>query len=162
MEYELPNGDGRVTRFTGTLLSHQSSRREDDQLRWTEISIYRTDGGNYIVHKVGRSRVVHRANQTCTSGTWSFENVPSPFAPCPKCEPVLYTVDQPKGHGDLVFEQPRYTLHFSASAAGAVESAHSQDDDDVVYLTHAARAALVEASEKDPAISEAFTVQRVD
>lgn len=48
----------RLLTFDGELLAFVSSR-EDSRDRWTEMSIYRTEGGSYILEKVGRSVRVH-------------------------------------------------------------------------------------------------------
>lgn len=54
-QYELRDADGSLTTFDGVLLGHASSKNRPDQPRWTELAIYRTLGGNYVVHKVGKS-----------------------------------------------------------------------------------------------------------
>lgn len=54
-EYELLDSDTLVS-FTGVLLATASSKAAG-KTRWSEISIYRTDSGKYIVHGVGKSTV---------------------------------------------------------------------------------------------------------
>ena len=44
----------RTFTFTGTLVAHASSRG-NHQPRWAEISIYKTEAGQYVVAGVGRS-----------------------------------------------------------------------------------------------------------
>ena len=51
--YELFDAETLVT-FTGVRLAFASSQTPN-KTRWSEISIYRTDSGKYIVHGVGRS-----------------------------------------------------------------------------------------------------------
>lgn len=55
--YELPDADGSKTAFTGELLGSGTSNQTGKQRRWSELHIYRTVGGNYLVHKIGRSIV---------------------------------------------------------------------------------------------------------
>jgi hypothetical protein len=58
---EVANGDQRI-RFEGKQLSRASSEfgyRGEHKSRWTEITIYRTNDGKYVVSKIGKSRVVH-------------------------------------------------------------------------------------------------------
>jgi hypothetical protein len=52
--YELPDADGSVTTFDGELLGSGSSARPGHD-RWSEVHIYKTLGGTYLVHKIGRS-----------------------------------------------------------------------------------------------------------
>lgn len=157
--YELKNGEQTV-KFTGERLAHRSSRRDDNDLRWTEVAIYRTTGGNYVVQKVGRSRVYHRGGQPCTSGdkipfTETF--VSSELAPCPRCKPDRYTTIN-----GFTRETDRHTVHVSETPQGAVEVCYSTDDNGVLYLTRQARDALGEAASRDAALRAAFLVQRVD
>lgn len=51
--------DGRrLLTFDGKLLASISSR-EGDKDRWTEMRVYRSTGGSYILEKVGRSVRLH-------------------------------------------------------------------------------------------------------
>lgn len=154
-EFKLPNTDGQLVVFTGELLSSQSSKRTDEQLRWTEIEIYRTAAKKYVVHKVGRSKVVHRDGARCASGV-AVENVyDMTLIPCPLCHPV-FTAD------GMVQETDRHTVHVTETGDGVVECSHTQDTDRTTYLTFPAKQALLEAAQKDSAIHEAFAVQRVE
>jgi hypothetical protein len=49
----------RLITFDGDLLAKVTSRRDSDATRWTEMSLYRTDAGTYILEKVGRSVLTH-------------------------------------------------------------------------------------------------------
>jgi hypothetical protein len=56
---ELRSGD-QILHFEGERLSLASSDNPShDKPRWTEIAIYRTDEGKYVVSKIGKSRVIH-------------------------------------------------------------------------------------------------------
>lgn len=48
----------RLLTFDGQLLASVSSR-DGDKDRWTEMRVYRTNGGSYILEKVGRSVRLH-------------------------------------------------------------------------------------------------------
>lgn len=43
--------------FEGELLAEESSRDSDDQPRWSEVLIYRTKSGKYVVQHIGKSIV---------------------------------------------------------------------------------------------------------
>lgn len=51
--FVLKDGDRHVE-FDGALLGHSTSERSGKS-RWSEISIYRTRGGNFIVAGVGKT-----------------------------------------------------------------------------------------------------------
>lgn len=51
--HTINDGD-QITAFTGDLLGVGSSLKSGAS-RWHEVRIYRTTGGRYIVHKIGRS-----------------------------------------------------------------------------------------------------------
>lgn len=48
----------RLLTFDGELLASVSSR-DDSKDRWTEMNVYKTTGGSYILEKVGRSVRLH-------------------------------------------------------------------------------------------------------
>ncbi len=49
----------RLLTFDGELLASISSRESVSKDRWTDMSVYRTTGGSYILEKVGRSVRLH-------------------------------------------------------------------------------------------------------
>lgn len=57
LTHQVRDGSRLIT-FEGERLGYISSQR-DGHPRWTEMSIYRTDGGSYVLEKVGRSVVTH-------------------------------------------------------------------------------------------------------
>lgn len=50
---------GRLITFDGDLLAGVTSRRDGDAARWTEMRLYRSEAGTYILEKVGRSILMH-------------------------------------------------------------------------------------------------------
>ncbi|MGB5244470.1 MAG: hypothetical protein WBN50_12685 [Lutimonas sp.] len=52
--------DGRIKQiqFDGDMLAEMTSRRRGAP-RWTEMRLYKTDGGTYVLEKIGVSTVVH-------------------------------------------------------------------------------------------------------
>lgn len=54
--YQVSDGS-RLLTFEGELLGSISSERDDP--RWTEMTLYRTAGGQYVLEKVGRSVLTH-------------------------------------------------------------------------------------------------------
>jgi len=81
----------RYLEFEGVRLSEVSTET-DAVPRWTDMALYRTDDGRYVLSIVGRSVVYHEHNGRCNSG------IPTPVAeinddlaeelePCVKCNP---------------------------------------------------------------------------
>ena len=62
-EYVLKRDNGKDVRFKGKRLAavdsrdHKRSRQYDVRARWTEMAMYKTEGGSYIVSITGRSDV---------------------------------------------------------------------------------------------------------
>ena len=56
--HRVRDGRTRVIEFEGDLLAEVSSRRARGP-RWTELRLFRTDAGSYVLEKVGVSVVVH-------------------------------------------------------------------------------------------------------
>jgi hypothetical protein len=156
--YRLPNGsDGQVIEFTGKQIGSGFSHGGEDALRWTEVRLFRTQAGKYVLQKVGRSVVIHVAGEDCSSGKeWDGEATLNGYRPCPICRPIDDEPDQ------LMIEQDRHTVHVSDTAEGIVECAYSQDSEGVTYMTRVAHQCLLRACRMDPAIKRAFMTQKVD
>jgi hypothetical protein len=98
--------------FQGKLIGKSSTRRSGS-LRWTDISIYRTAGGQYIVQREGLSLVYHWENASCARGELispkellaeglDVPPIDQPVA-CPICDPpqrdVLSALQSNPGQG---------------------------------------------------------------
>lgn len=160
----------RILEFDGTLLGAATSDDGRAQ-RWTEVTIWRSETGRYIVSKVGRSAVYHTVNDECgRHGTKMSiaeakahlnENrlTTDDLIPCRNCEP-----DAVIGHGynlEYSIEQPRYSAQVSETVEGLIESLHRRDNLGIKYLPLVARRALEAAVNRDPAVALAWKVQAV-
>lgn len=56
--HQVRDGATRIIEFDGELLGEVSSRRSRGP-RWTELRLFKTDAGTYVLEKVGASVVVH-------------------------------------------------------------------------------------------------------
>lgn len=167
--YELSNYD-RILRFSGERIGHATSRagRDIDQLRWTEVDIYLSTSGHYVLHKIGKSRVYHAGPQMCSGNggklttanavrtTWDEAKVKD-LEWCPVCKPD----DIATFNGPVKVEVDRGIAVTSTTAAGIVESAYAADSDGVMYLTKTAERALREAATVDDNIRDAFMVETI-
>lgn len=55
--YEV-EGAGRLLTFSGIILGSATSQKPKSA-RWTELTLYKTIGGSYVLEKIGRSLVTH-------------------------------------------------------------------------------------------------------
>lgn len=81
----------REIEFKGRELGRASTEK-DDSLRWTEIVIYKTDGGKYIIERLGRSLVYHVPESSCDSGQGYpvlGRQLSEESEPCPQCQPSV-------------------------------------------------------------------------
>jgi hypothetical protein len=58
-QHRVRDGATRVIEFDGQLLGEVTSRRGSRGPRWTELRLFKTDAGTYVLEKVGVSVVVH-------------------------------------------------------------------------------------------------------
>ena len=152
----------RTYRFDGELLAHASSHRPG-RARWSEISLFKTRGGEYILVKAGRSLVFH-AKRSCAGPFAKSAKGPKigdayrERIPCQRCVPV----GRPEGGIHEIFnENDLVTVIRSKSAEGVVESAHILDEDEVLTLPYLAQRMLQDAGTKDEAIKAAYAVEVV-
>lgn len=150
-EYDVRNGPDEVVRFTGVLLGDASSD-DGKRLRWQEVAIYKTEAGNYIASRVGRTLVYHALNgceygQVTTGDTLGY-------SPCPVCNPDPYA-------SRFRLEEDRFTAHISETPQGILESLTSTDQDGVTYRPRVVQEALREAAANDAALKEAMSVRLV-
>lgn len=83
--------------------------------RWVEFEVYAQRDGGWLIHRIGRSNIYHRADTSCTTRTGrqsgdlaSIDQLPDDAMPCPRCEPP-FPQDLPEGPGTVRYEFPRHT-----------------------------------------------------
>lgn len=152
--------DGVRTRvFSGELLAISSSQdtRKD---RWIEFRLYRTVTNQYVVSRIGYSRIFHSADcglvrRNHLSPVDGLELTPDYIA-CYECRPS-------RGDIEGVFpETPRYAAWVCTDPLGVVSSLMKEDRNGVEYLTNVARRLLEKASEADSEIEDAYLVDRIE
>lgn len=114
-EYTVRDKFEDVIVFTGDKLSHATTRKTDND-RWTEINIYKTRAGKYVIEVLGKSVRYHRRGSTCASGMEiSGSQIGSESQPCPVCDP-----DVPE---DVTFNiLEKFTHEVTRSSATVVET----------------------------------------
>lgn len=155
--FEVRNGQ-RVIKFEGTLLSSSSSRRNGSS-RWIEFRLYRTQGGSYILSRIGVSHVYHMATCPLVSKYGLHEKSSVELhqysAPCEEC--------QPEDSDPFVFpEEIRYWTLVADDAESVVDALHKNDVNGGKYLTKVAERLLETAAEFDPEIDMAYHIQFIE
>jgi hypothetical protein len=120
--------------FNGVCLGRATSQTETKK-RWTEMAIYRTDAGTYIISGIGQTRV--------------------------KAGDKVWDEDEKREVTAPADETPRAWAHVCESAEGAIQRLYLYDGDDVRYMTRVARTALLEAIELDDMLKSAFLIEEV-
>lgn len=145
----------RKIRFNGDLLARASSERPKPR-RWTDLALYRTDGGTYILAKVGASRVMHvRDCPDVVEDLPRFQEVfPGEDPDDPKfqyddCVPEVY--DFPS----LLVEKDRHWAQISDNPTSVIRSLMRYKDH-ARWLPRLSMQLLERASELDPAIRDAY------
>jgi hypothetical protein len=154
---ELWNGDQRV-RFDGTELAHTSSEhglRGARKSRWTEITVYRTDDGKYVINKVGKSRMVHH-DLDCNV----LRNNTDPL-PQVKIDPDEHELCRDCWHRGVsptfgYLENDHGAVTIADGPEGAVAAMYSKDPHGVWTLTWIARDALDDAMDSDSDLEQAY------
>lgn len=155
--YKIRDGS-RVVSFDGVLLSAVSSERAGAS-RWTELELYKTESGKYVLSRVGRSVVTHVFEcADVTSRLPLFvkehpERDPDDFD-YHTCVPQEYDLDK------LLVEQDRFWALIADNAQDIIEGLHRKKDG-VRFLPRMAVDLLERASGVDSAIADAFYVEKV-
>lgn len=150
----------RTLEFEGEKLAEVSSERAHSP-RWTEMKLYRTDSGKYVLSKVGRSRVLH--DPSCTAINDKLNLFVDEF---PEGDPERDKFDLHTCIGEtyyideIVVEETRYWAFVSESAHDIVKTLH-KNEGGVRSLPRMSANLLEEAVPKDAEIAEAFTVERI-
>ena len=157
------NGRDQTIRFDGDSLAFASTYASG-RSRWTEISIFRSVTGEYVVSKVGRSTVVHLQDSSCRRSymqTIGRDDLLSTHSPCRKCNPDLGSAlnihisdaNVPR----LLQESSLFSAKVSAHASGAVAACYSKDKNGLFYLIEPAERPLEAAGALDDDLWQAFT-----
>lgn len=104
--------------FDGTKLADVSTM-SDLSPRWTQMELYKTTDGQYVLHIIGASVVYHRHHGPCNSGVETVAaDLPDDAEPCFKCNPP--ELDK-LSDADLVdFEEDRYASHICPDATAVI------------------------------------------
>jgi hypothetical protein len=161
--FNIVDGTRPLT-FTGHQVAAADSQSGFD-VRWTELTLYQTTSGKYILEKVGRSDVFH--SERCRRGTKgvrfdtledavpvdaddndTFEDI---FVPCTDCKPD-YTVQPAWVERDIA------SVSMFETASQMVDSLYRPDRDKPRFLSRVARILLEKAALDDPEIARVLAL----
>jgi hypothetical protein len=153
-----------IYEFTGRLIGFATSEdpTDDECLRWTEIYIYSTIGGNYISHVIGRSLVYHDANNGCRTGKLTrvaalLKQEENPktdqSVPCPICTPL--TLEELPPTINVRRETDRHTVRQADDVKVLVANLQQKRQrDGSAYLSTVSQTALAMAAQNDPSLGD--------
>lgn len=156
--------------FTGERIAVASTERQDDP-RWTEIEIYKTTNGNYVVHRTGRSVVYHLADGPCNFGVGTKgKDLPPDAEPCRPENKRYGRSCQPPAPDDPHFDpDATYEMELDLSSADVCEAEEvprrlSQVRGNTESMSSVSRRALQLAVDHDPELRDKLAAQlrRVD
>lgn len=155
--YEVRNGN-RMLRFEGRHLASSSSKRPG-ATRWIEFDLYKTEGGKYILSRVGVSYIFHSSVCPLVARYGLHEAHSedlSTFAtPCQECKPdSLDPVVYP--------ETFRYWTLVADDAEAILEALYKPDDYGARYLTRVAERLLQGAAAQDAEIDMLYRFEYID
>lgn len=160
--YEVKDGK-RTLKFDGVLLAYSTSYKPG-AARWVEFSLYRTEGGSYILHRIGMTSIFHltsceiaRKNHTPRTPAAAL---PEKSVPCEVCRPGRAIAEGPDDM-EVAVETPRYWALVSEAPEGVVDALYKYNEAGVRYLTSVAERLLDEAAEIDEAIEKVYRMETI-
>lgn len=155
--HEVRDGS-RVLQFDGELLATSTSRRPGE-FRWVEFALYRTATGNYILGRIGQTRLFHDVGCAIVERNHlkasSVEDLNDDHVSCSFCDPDEDAVDQ------VCIEKPRYFALVSDSPQAVIEALYKYDKSGARYLTLVAQRLIEEAGRLDERLERAYRVETI-
>lgn len=153
--FDLRDGQRPIT-FVGWMVANADSQSGTNP-RWTELSLYRTITGRYVLEKIGRSDVFHSPGCKRKSGAF-FESLDhaleadqdraedDAYVPCDICKPDF--AQQP-----VYVERDISAVAVYAEPEQLVDALFRKDADNMRYLSRVSRELLDEAASRDEGIA---------
>jgi hypothetical protein len=145
--------------FDGTLLATITSER-DSSPRWTEMSVYKTDQGTYILEKVGKSTVTHLPGCKDIIGKLPRFQEAHPGADPDNFE-YHSCVTEEYDFTELLCEEDRYWSTIASDPAKIVDALYRKRAGER-HMPRISLDLLTAASEADPALAAVAAIERID
>lgn len=154
--YEVINGNRRLT-FTGERLAVSTSWTPGAE-RWVEFGLYRTESGQYVLSRIGRSKLYHSHDCVITRRNNLDEIMRRALdfdaVPCARCRPELDTT-----FPAVCPERQRYWGQLCTTADAVISSLQRLDDNGSKYMTNVAQRLVEEAAQNDSTLLAAYSVE---
>ena len=152
--FEVKDGK-RTIQFRGQKLAASSSRARYSS-RWIEFTLYKTEGGTYVLHRLGVSTIFHASTCELVTkyGLHETYNVDlsTTAHPCEEC--------RPSASDPLVYpELDRHWTLTTKDPEAILKALYRPDGSGGRYLTKVAERLLDDASDVDSEIDAAYRVQ---
>jgi hypothetical protein len=150
----------RIVTFDGVCLAEISSARSG-VARWTDMALYLTNSGKYVMTKVGRSKVLHEPGCSAIKGKLNLFMDEFPDGDPERDGFEFHTcVGESYYMDNLLVEQTRYWVFIGDSAQALVDSLY-RNSDGMRFIPRMNIMLIEEAMLKDNAIAEAYQVERI-
>jgi hypothetical protein len=155
--FEVKDGQRTLT-FSGWLLAEADSQSGHD-VRWTELTLYKTLTGKYVLEKIGRSDVFHADRCKRRSKGVKFDTLEyalsddqddaleAYFQPCDQCRPAYD--EEP-----VWVERDISAIALFDAPTALVDSLFRRDGDNMRFLSRVSRNLLDQAKLRDTGIDE--------
>jgi hypothetical protein len=145
-------------RFEGRHLANSSSKRPGSA-RWIEFDLYKTEGGKYVLSRVGVSYVYHSVVCPLVSRYGLHEahttDLSGSAVPCEECDP--------DDTDPVVFpESFRYWTLVAEEPDAILDALYKEDHNGARYLTRVAERLLQEAAAQDADIDMVYRFEYID
>jgi len=157
-QYQVQDGS-RVLTFDGVLLGSASSKRSGSP-RWSELRLYKTTGGSYVLEKIGRSTVLHEPGCSSIIGVIPrFEDEHPGDDPddgywYDDCVPEMYDLTK------LLVEKDRHWALIADDPAQVVDALYRRKDG-ARHLPRLSIELLEKVMKEDEAIAGSYMVERI-
>lgn len=163
------------TQFEGTRIAGESARSADPErpsVRWAELEVYKLDSGDYLIHRIGMSRVYHQPDTECSTASGQPSGDPATRADIPddavSCDRCLPPWPEDLKPGEKIrFEFPRHTIDRCEDPAGVIERLtnmrNRKSGTRTSVISVPVQALLVQCMANDPEFAAApKPVQKID
>lgn len=152
----------QVIEFDGALIG-EATTEVSSSPRWTEIEIYKTVAGNYVVHRVGASLVYHRLDTPCASGVSQtvghvLDHDDRQLEPCERCQPCDIYGDDVDHDVKVRVETDRHSAT-AVTVDGVVEALTLSRPNRSQYVSNVAQQALNQALHNDPKLADTLAAR---
>jgi hypothetical protein len=160
--YRLKDKMAPDVEFTGVQLGFATTETPQ-ATRWTEVTIYRTEGGQYVIHRIGRSVLFHRHDGVCNTGIpTAFKDVdPDEIEDLERCQKCGARFIDEYGPDEIIdLEMDRFNVDVCAPEQVG-KTLELTREDGTKFISHVAQRALLEALGADQVLRDSVSVRKI-